>query len=137
MKKDEKVEFDDGSEMEIPEMWKECINMKYKYSWEQYWVEFADSVNKLWEGGAVLTKFGKESIEGYCEDFGEKEPKTRAWHAEQCIYADLRSCIMAKALESLGGNKVSVIGIGDDKMKVYEGDEMKEYGNIDEALEKK
>lgn len=137
MKKEDKIEFGDGSEMKISQMWRECIDIKYSYTWEQYWVEFADLVTKLWEEGVVLTKFGKESIQSYYEDFGETEPKTRAWHAEKCIYADLRSCLMAKMLEEIGGKKVSVVGIGEDKVRVYDGDEMKEYNDIKEVLKKK
>ena len=87
--------------------------------------------------GSVLTKFGKESIQTYYEDFGETEPKTRAWHAKECIYADLRSCLMAKMLEEIGGKKVSVVGICEDKVRVYDGDGMKEYDDIDKALKKK
>lgn len=135
--REEKIKFDDGSEMEISEIWKQCIKIKYDYGWKQYWIEFADLVTKLWEEGVVLTKFGRESIDGYCEDFGETEQKTRAWHAEECIYADLRSCLMAKAFEKVGGKKViSVIGIGEDKVRVYKGDKMKEYNDISEALGK-
>ena len=137
MKKDEKIEFDDGSEIEIPDMWRDCIKIKYGYSWEQFWTEYADLVDKLWEEGVVITKFGKESIQTYYEDFGEQEPKTKAWHAKECIYADLRSCLMAKMLEEIGGKKVSVVGIGEDKVRVYDGDGMKEYDDIDKALKKK
>ena len=132
-----KLMFDDGSKMEIQEMWIECIKIKYGYSWEQYWMEFADLITKLWEEGVVITKFGKESIQDYYEDFGEKEPKTRVWHAKECIYADLRSCLMAKAFEKIGGKKISVIGIREDKVRVYKGDKMIEYNGIKEVMEKK
>jgi hypothetical protein len=131
----DKLMFDDESVLEVPDMWKECIKIKYGYGWKQYWVEFADLLTKLWEEGVVLTKFGKESIEGYCEDFGEKEPRTKAWHAKKCIYADLRSCIMAKILGELGGKEVSVIEIGDDKVRMYKGGKMNEYDDIKEVME--
>lgn len=132
-----KVTFEDGSELEFPELWIECIKIKHNLSPEEYWERVAPYIRKLWSEGKVLTKFGEEPIdlafgdqifedEEYCEP-------TMAWHAESCIYADLRACLMAKAMASLGG-KVRVIGIGNDKVTIYTGNEKKEYDNIEDAM---
>ncbi|MHA1605567.1 MAG: hypothetical protein ACTSWF_13055, partial [Candidatus Freyarchaeota archaeon] len=93
---------------------------------------------RLWNEGKVLTKFGEESIDlAFGDDLfdseGYDEP-TMAWHAERCIYADLRGCLMARAIASIGGN-VKVIGLSGDKVTVYSGSGKEEYNNIEDAME--
>lgn len=132
-----KITFEDESELELPELWIECIKIKYNLGPEEYWEKIAPYIRRLWSEGKVLTKFGEEPInlafddqifenEEYCEP-------TMAWHAESCIYADLRACLMAKAMASYGRN-VKVIGIDNDKVTIYNGKEKKEYDNIEDAL---
>ena len=140
----EKIELEDGSILEIPEVWIECIRIKHNKSLEEYWIEVGDLIGRLWEDGKVLTKFGEEPVQRYYEEWKSEEEKneslTRAWHASECIYADLRACLMGKALEMLAKEegkepKGGVIAIGGEKVTVYKGSEKKEYDNLGEALE--
>ena len=144
MDKSEEIEFEDGSKLEIPDVWIECIKIKHGLSLEEYWIQIRDMINKLWEEGEVLTKFGVLPLQEYYEEWEREENQrlTRAWHARECIYTDLRACIMVKALEMLGkkeGKKPCVIAIGENKVTVYEGciKKKKEYCNIDKAMKEK
>lgn len=132
-----RITFEDGSELELPELWIECIKIKYNLSPEEYWEKIAPHIHKLWSEGKVLTKFGEEPINlAFGDQIFENEEyyePTMAWHAESCIYADLRACLMAKAMASYGG-KVKVVGMGNDKVTIYSGGEKKEYDNIEDAL---
>lgn len=133
-----RIVFEDGSEFEFPELWIECIRIKHDLSPEEYWKRVEPYIRRLWNEGKVLTKFGEEPIDlAFGDDLfdsgGYDEP-TMAWHAERCIYADLRACLMARAIASVGGN-VKVIGLSGDKVTVYSGSGKKEYDNIEDAME--
>lgn len=66
------IEFDDGSTLKIPEIWKECAKLKYGMEWPEYWSKFKEVVDNLWTNGRVLTKFG----EGISKEHSWIYPKT-------------------------------------------------------------
>lgn len=139
-----KVDFEDGRVLEVNERWIECIQMKYGMTWDEYWSQMEQVIDGLWEKGEVWTKFGTDDMKGYYEyekDEEDEEEGTdelnRAWHAEQCIYADVRACLMGLALKSLSGDGEEipkVIGIADDEVHVYDGEEMRTVKSLDEVL---
>ena len=126
-----KIEFEDDSILEVSEHWIECIQMKYGKTWDEYWSQMKQVIDGLWAKGETWTKFGTEDMKRYYEDEEEgKRELNRAWHAEQCIYADLRACLMEFALKlfSKEGKKIpKVIGIADDEIHVYDGEKMRKY----------
>lgn len=132
-----KITFEDGSELELPETWIECIKIKHNLTPEEYWEKVAPHIRKLWSEGKVLTKFGEEPINlTFGQEILENEEyyePTMARHAEKCIYADLRACLLAKAMASVGGS-AKVVAIGNDKVTVYSGNEKKEYDNVEDAM---
>jgi len=134
------VEFEDGSILDVGERWIECVKMKYGMSWDEYWSQAKEFIDGLWKDGTILTKFGEEDMKSYYEDetSGEEE-MTHAWHANECIYADLRSCLMALAFKVMakeGEEPVKVLGLADDGVHVYDGEKMEKVKNIDEVLRK-
>lgn len=60
------------------------------------------------------------------EDSGEPDRMTRAKHAEMCIYADLRPCIIAKFFASAGLNITVVTLQRNGDVRVYSGDSVEE-----------
>ena len=139
-----KVDFEDGSVLEVNGRWIECIQMKYGVTWDEYWSQMEQVIDGLWEKGKVWTKFGTDDMKGwygYEKDEEDEEEGTgelnRAWHAEQCIYTDVRACLMGLALKLLSedGEKIpKVIGIADDEVHVYDGEEMMTVKSLDEVL---
>ena len=145
-----KVDFEDGSVLEVNERWIECIQIKYGMTWDEYWSQMEQVIDGLWDKGKVWTKFGIDDMKGWYEyekdveaeeDEEDEEERifelNRAWHADQCIYTDVRACLMGLALKSLSeeGEKIpKVIGIADDEVHVYDGEEMMTVKSLDEVL---
>ena len=126
----EKIEFEDKSVFEFPEMWKECAKIKHEMEWKEYLNMVVPIIKKEYKNSIIWTKFGKE-------EFDNKEI-TMASHFEKCVYADLRVAIMAKAMEMVCEDKnikkpPSVISIG-KPIKKYTGSKVKKYRNLDECL---
>ena len=103
-----KHDFEDGSKLEMPDKWIEAINMKYKETLKQYLKITLPLIKESIDRGKVLTKFGEEDFEDL----------TMSGHARQCIYANLRACLMALALG--GEGKVFALK-SDGNIKVYTG----------------